>query len=853
MRFLKWLAAPLALILVSCGGGGGTTSGGNSGIPGPTNLRVIAGSTPDQFSLTWTPPANPVDGYNLEVQMGSEGFKIMNDGLILPQYTTLYFSFNNTAPEETNFTFRVNAQTGNVATAYSNSATVRHGLNAPDHVSGQYDWDRSGVSLSWSRNTAVGDGLLIERANSDSSGYPSGAWTPLTVSEPLASAYLDASASLGSYYVYRITNRKGGSSSVPGMTTSPIYAGLPAPGQPTAAFDGAASGIRVTWSKNTTYNTGVKIERTETTSYGSATGSWTQLTLSDPTANTFLDTTAPLNAYYAYRVSNLKGESSSLPSAASYSVYAGVQPPYYVNAYWNSTLDGVQVSWTCPSGGPYAALIERGECDASGNPTGSWSSVATVSEATSSYLDQTVPELILYRYRVSLRLGTTTSLPISSYTVSVPLARPTNLSVVAEEGGARLTWINRSAAASQLVVRRYVGSYDYSDVAILSATTETYLDVLPNLGYYSYAIVAKNGYNYAESVAATFTTPNPADALKFTSVNRTYPDAASAAITPGGTWALTTSSPFGVISNNDPWGPYFPNDSLRNVLNPVQVDVHGHPHLVYLLSNPQNNQEAILRHAWHDGTAWKMEDMGKTQLTYLWNGAGYTFALDSLGTPHALLEQAPNGGTTNVLSYIHKVNEAWVQDSFSTLTPAISFTKYALRLDAADKPHVIFYSPGSLYACMRDAENNWISETVLTGSISFDSTYLLDGTWVDTDNATLMYVNYVYSGRSTYQVMAIRKVNGAWQSPVCVMEADNGTSSAQFVVSPDRSRMLLLIDTRSGLRSYHRDENGWHPTLVANLRLMGYPWYQVGFDGSNKVHVLVKNGYLTGQYTEFHE
>jgi len=327
------------------------------------------------------------------------------------------------------------------------------------------------------------------------------------------------------------------------------------------------------------------------------------------------------------------------------------------------------------------------------------------------------------------------------------------------------------------------------------------------------------------------------------------------ALLPSGPWALATTSPFGVISNNDPWAPYFPNNSYRSVDNVLQVDAQGHPHLVYLMLNPQNSQEAILRHAWFDGSLWQTEDMGKTQLLYSSYG-GYSYTLDGSGQPHALLEQAQNAGSTSSLAYIHKVAGSWTQESLGGINPVVSCSSYRLRLDRSNAPHVLVGSWNTLYECTNDPQGNWTAAALPTGTVQLISNGINDGIWTDADNATLVYSNQSYDSGYGYatNLMCLRKVAGVWQLPLTIGSTDLGASSAQLEASPDGSRIAVLVNSGLGLKTYHLDEKGWHETLVTNLA-GDYSYntlFRLGFDSSNKAHILIKKTYPT-TYTEFKE
>jgi hypothetical protein len=757
MRLIHLLLPPAAMfLLLSCGGGGG--GGGNHqlnpGLPAPANLHTILGPGPREFALAWDPPSTTIDGYNLEGQEGSGSFQQLNTGLIPSSYTSLQFTFTEAAPEDLTFTFRLDAVKGAQTSPYSNTTTANSGLWTPGQPYGHYDWNQSGVSITWSRNSTLSTGFRIERAPSDASGYPSGNWTPLTVTDPLASSYLD--------------------------------------------------------------------------------------------------TTITMSTYYTYRVTNTKGTVSSATSSASGAIFTGLPAPTFLSASWDSSKGGVYLYWY--SNGIYDTFnIERVTCDTSGQPTGTWSTVASPSGSATYYTDLGTQEFTYYLYRIAGIRGLVTSLAVSSSLMETPMAPPTGLTATSATGGVQLAWQNHSVAATQIVVRRGPGSNTNwnLDIAILSSTTTSYADPLAYLGNYCYTVVAKAGSSEAASASVTFTTPNPPDALTLTSSTRLFPDATDAALTPTGTWGLATTSPFGMLSNSDPWAPYFPGNSLRSAQNMVQVDALGHPHLVYLVLNPQNNQEALLRHAWNDGTNWQNEDMGHTQLLYGFFGAGYDFRLDSTGVPHALLDVGPYGGYISTMAYVHKVNGTWVQESMGDISPTFFLAACRLRLDEFDIPHVLFSSTASVYECSRSAQGQWSASIVATASSTTNG--FVDGFWSDADNAVVLYPDWGSYPSYGMNIMVVNKVAGVWQMPSVLERSDSINAGIQVAQSPDRARVAIVWADAFGFKAIHLDGSGWHPTLLMNPASTYNQMYRVGFDGSNKVHILFKNLYPEVGYTEFKE
>ncbi len=841
------LSLAMATLLLSCGGGGGDHRGG---VSGPTNLRSIPDAGARGFTLAWTPPTGLFDGYNLEAKTGDQAFERIHTGLLPPNYTSIWLTFSDGAPEDTEFSFRLNAAHGTQTSAYSNIVSVNSGLMSPGQPTGSYDWDRGGIVLTWSKNSAASTSFLLERADSDGYGYPSGSWTPLPIPDPQATSYLDTTVTLGAHYIYRVTNRKGAVSSSAGPVSSGVFAGLPAPGQPTATYDFQVGGMRVSWTRNTTANDGVKVERVQSDSYGTLVGTWTELTAPDPSATSYLDTTCAPDTYYAYRVFNLRNGLASAASSQSYPAFAGLLPPSYLYAYWSNSKNTVELGWS--AGTSYDALkLERAVAGSDGQPAGAWTSLGTVPPWPSSFDDSTTAEYTSYIYRIAGVRGLMTSPSRSSSPVQTPLAAPVNLAVASTDEGGRLTWENRSTVASQLVVRRGPWNSSYGeDIAVLSASSASYADPVRALGYYRYWIVAKHGNSESASLPANYVTPNPADALTLSQVARAYPAAGDASLAPLGTWGLVSTSPYGMISNSDDWSPYFPGDRRWSPKRTVRMDAQGHPHLLYAVTDPGNSAYSLIRHAWHDGATWKTEDLGQIQASY-YSDFIFEFVLDASGTPRLLVDAAGGGGSPGNMVYFHKVNGAWVREPVAGFLGLVSWIQRCqVSLDASGNPRILAVASGGVYECTRDPQGAWTLSLVAPAA---NPSGFLWSNWTDADNGLLLYTVAANSAPYGQVLMEVRKTAGIWQASTSVLQVDTYFPEIDVARSQDASRIAVACQDSYGLKLLHRDALGWHQTLVGPPTDSYSAWYRVGFDAAGKVHLLVKNVYPATGYLEFIE
>lgn len=655
-------------------------------------------------------------------------------------------------------------------------------------------------------------------------------------------------------YTFRLRTARGSEFSAYSNEASHAR-GPNAPGQPTATYDWGQAAILLTWNRNTTGSDGLRIERAECTSYGSVTGSWTSLSVPDPLASAYLDRSVASGLYYTYRLTNLKGAVASLASTQSAPIFAGLEAVLYITANYDAGARGVQVSWSSSSQAD-GVLLERTDCDANGTPLGVWTPIALPAGYRTSFLDQGVQEASGYAYRVSNLRGQVTSAAIqTAYAVWIPLFAPVGLTVAPIPGGMQLTWENRSLAATQIVIRRAPSISSSSEVAILSPGTTSYVDPVTALGYYTYTVVAKTSSQEASSTPAAASTPNPPGALSLNPTPLAFPGLADAALTPAGTWACATSQPFGLLSNSDPWPAYFPGIAARSSSPIVQVDRQGLPHLIYASATPGVSGSYTLIHAWFNGTAWNAENILTGQIPWTSANPGWTFRLDAAGVPHLLVDrattEAPYGGTTSSLLYVHKAGSTWMQESLSSVSPALNNVgTFHLALDASDQPRILLGNGNSVVDCTRTAPNNWTATTLPTGAVSAGWYDYLDALWADASNGWIFYESSLAGSSVSYGLWVLQMKDGAWQAPrlLGARDQDGSQTSAAAAISPNLSRVAIAYRTTAGVKAYHQASDGWHETLVAPP--ISGVIRQLGFDSQQKLHILLP---ATNGYTDFHE
>ena len=422
---------------------------------------------------------------------------------------------------------------------------------------------------------------------------------------------------------------------------------------------------------------------------------------------------------------------------------------------------------------------------------------------------------------------------------------------------------NRSQAANQVVLRRGLGAGYWasyaSDVALLSPGTTSYEDSVTGLGYFTYTVVAKLGSLEAASTGAPAVTPNHADALDLKSTALSLPDADDADLRSQGAWAFGTRSPFGVRANTgDPWVAYFPAAPTRIASTFLRTDPAGWPHLLLIRTASQDASELVLFHDWYDGTQWKSEAMTQGKASSWTTGNdGLAFCLDKDGSPHALLDHSsatnPSGGSTDTLTYVHKVSGAWVSESLAGVDPKISnIGTYHVWVNATGQPHLLFGSWNSAVEYTKNSVGAWVGQTLPTGTISAGWYDFLEGYWTDSDNGWVFYERYGSTDpQMTYSLVALQKKGGVWLDPVVLgsRSSDGASTTAKATLSPDGTRIAVLYRCVHGLKVFHQDALGWHETL-AGPDPGSYPFLRMGFDGDQLLHVLRKD---TSGFLEYRE
>ena len=261
----------------------------------------------NQINLTWTDNANNESNYRVERSIGGATW---SEIATLPAGTVSFSSTGLSA--STTYSYRVRAANSAGDSAYSNLASATTPAapptpsvpTAPANLAATAD-STSQINLTWSDLSTNENGFTIQRSI-DNVNFGQIATVGANVT-----SYSNPGLAANTSYYYRVqaTNSVGSSaySNVAIATTQQTLA-LPAAPSNLAASGISASQIRLTWSQNSSNETGFRIERSINSS------SWSEIGTVGSDVTSYTDVTVSSLTTYYYRVQAYNGSGNSVYS-----------------------------------------------------------------------------------------------------------------------------------------------------------------------------------------------------------------------------------------------------------------------------------------------------------------------------------------------------------------------------------------------------------------------------------------------------------------------------------------------------------------------------------------------------------
>lgn len=787
-----WFAA----LTSACGG-----KKGSPPPPPPTLSELVYDSMQMNLSFTCTPPPLNIDGINLELKVGDDIFRALPQAPPYYQKSRISIPFSAPLPEGTTITLRaISIREGRKGEGFE--ASTMSPPNAPAKVELQWDVDKSGIAISWDRNSLVAAGVRIQRSGG------MGDWIDLPVSNPGALTFLDTDVNRGTSYYYRLSNRLASYQSTWTELLSSFRAGLPAPKFVGASFDFSSKSIRLVWETGALGVFVTQIERQD------GLNPWTPVA-TVTSGNTWQDTNITVGSIYSYRLVTIAQMEMSQEAVVS-SVTAGLSQPVLFAHYDEGQAGVVVTCFNVPTEAT-AAVLERSIQDEVGQPNAPWTFIASITSGSGPIFDNGVAEgqTLIYRLRCTRDAFEVNA---KSALVFVPLLPPLAAKANSSPGAIRLEWVNQSRAATEVLIKR-----DYSSLphlAILSPGTTSFTDREVPAGFYRYWIAAAKGPNSSPWVQVETATTNGADAFPLAATPLPNARFEIAALRPNGSWLYLSTYPLRIHSMpGEPWPEYLPGPASFSTQPWIASDSTGSPHLFSVRPSPDGQGFTLFYDHFREG-AWRTEAV----VPFVENAQQAAYAMSPDGVPHIVIRYLTPGQKPE-WRYLVRRDGQWAQE---ILDLGQASNDFHLSMDASGTLHLL--APSASFNLIHGTKNKnttWNVE-IVDGSYATGS----HGVWRDHRNGWVfgMASSTTYP-QGGYFVRELR--DGVWLPPLQLGPAIFGSTSMSTLVG---NYPVLATSSDPGMRLFHLDDQGWHTTLIAKES-----WIQgLGVDQNALLHLLTR-------------
>ncbi len=392
-------------------------------------------------------------------------------------------------------------------------------LAAPTNLAGTASTTAAAIALTWTDNATNETGYVVDRS-SDGVNY-----TTLATTSANVSSYTDSGLSLGALYHYRVKAFNGGGSTYY-ATTSATTANVPAAPSALSATPGTFSvAVSVTWTDNSSNETGFKIER-------STDGvNFSEINTTAANATSYDDSSvSPVTTYYyKVRATNALGNSAYSNTDDATTVGA---PAVTTDSASGITTSAATLNGTANPNGVSAtgwfrySTTNPGTCNTTfgtrapasgGSSLGSGTSGVGYAQGISGLAAGTTYYVCAIAQN---SVGTTTGSVQSFTTTPAAPSAPTGLDATNVSGTQNdLTWTDASSNEDGFKVERSTNGGAYTQIATTSAGATSYSDTGVSAdNTYSYRVRAYNAggnssYSNTDSVITATVVPNDPTSL----------------------------------------------------------------------------------------------------------------------------------------------------------------------------------------------------------------------------------------------------------------------------------------------------------------------------------------------------
>jgi len=393
----------------------------------------------------------------------------------------------------------------------------------------------SQINLFWSDNSSNETGFEIDRSPDNSS------WSQLTSVGANTTFFADTSVAPGTTYFYRV--RAFDDLSVSAFTSSAqATTGIWPPSAPSNLNAAAisTSQINLTWSDNSTNETGFTIQRSTDDS------NWTNLATVAPNDTACFDLNLPAASTFYYRVNaiNSAGGSSFSNDASATTFTPAPIPPNAPSGVQATAASSTQINlaWIDSSDNEDGFYLER-----STNGSTGWTRIAALQANQATYQDVGLIPALTYFYRVlafSSAGVSTYSDPANATTLApaaVPPAAPSSLvATTISPSEIDLAWTNNFSAATGFKIDQSSDGSSWSLIGT-SSTPSFQVNGLAASNNYFFRVRAYDAHaeSASSNVAGATTADVPAEGAP-QPYTVTLDSSSSTGITGTGVWYRST-------------------------------------------------------------------------------------------------------------------------------------------------------------------------------------------------------------------------------------------------------------------------------------------------------------------------
>lgn len=241
------------------------------------------------------------------------------------------------------------------------------------------------------------------------------------------------------------------------------------------------------------------------------------------------------------------------------------------------------------------------------------------------------------------------------------------------------------------------------------------------------------------------------------------------------------------------------NNSISSQIRLV-LDHNGLPHLLYM-DNIDNTY--VLKHAWHDITTWRIEQV---HLESIFSYSNFSLTIDQENNPNIICFDSDR------LTYIKKENNNWQ----AKIVTQNHISMASINLDSYNNPIIVYYDLSEDYLKIAkwtgidwDIQNIYQSESINHISFLIDTSEKSQIIFYDISNAS---INYAYF------------INNGWGIDVIDYAYKSGTNSSLVLDSNDFPHISYDVNYYG---SYHENngsqlkyawwgEQGWKNEIIDN-------------------------------------